>query len=54
MNLEVYLTKQGIEAKLIHLGTQTTTARMAAEALGVPIEADQTGRHHSPQQCRDL
>lgn len=38
MNLEAYLTKQGIDAKLIHLGKQTTTAWMAAEALGVPIE----------------
>lgn len=38
MNLEVYLTTQGIDAKLIHLGKQTTTAQMAAEALGVPLE----------------
>ena len=38
MNLEAYLAQQGINAKLIHLGKQTTTATMAAEALGVPIE----------------
>jgi Cys-tRNA(Pro)/Cys-tRNA(Cys) deacylase len=38
MDLEAYLTRQGIDAKLIHLGQQTTTATMAAVALGVPIE----------------
>lgn len=38
MNLEAYLTEQRIDAKLIHLWQQTTTARMAAEALGVSIE----------------
>lgn len=38
MDLEAYLADQQIDAELISLGTQTTTATMAAEALGVPIE----------------
>ena len=38
MRLEEYLAKEGIDAELISLGTETTTAAMAAEALGVPID----------------
>lgn len=38
MSLEAYLANKQIDAELISLGTQTTTAKMAAEALGVPIE----------------
>ena len=38
MRLEEYLAKEGIYAELIALGQETTTAQMAAEALGVPID----------------
>ena len=38
MRLEEYLAKEGIDAELISLGRETTTAGMAAEALGVPID----------------
>jgi Cys-tRNA(Pro)/Cys-tRNA(Cys) deacylase len=38
MDLEAYLIQQGIDAKLIYLEQLTTTAPMAAEALGVSIE----------------
>ena len=38
MRLEEYLAKEGIHAELISLGKETTTASMAAEALGVPID----------------
>ncbi len=36
MSLESYLADLKIDAELISLGTETTTAKMAAEALGVP------------------
>lgn len=38
MNLDEFLKTSGIDAELIALGRETTTARMAAEALVVPIE----------------
>ncbi|HLC20660.1 MAG TPA: YbaK/EbsC family protein [Candidatus Methylomirabilis sp.] len=38
MSLDEYLAKEGIDAELISLGKETTTAKMAAEALGVPID----------------
>ena len=38
MSLEAYLAGLKIDAELISLGTETTTAKMAAEALGVPID----------------
>ena len=38
MRLEEYLANEGIDAELIALGRETTTASMAAEALGVPID----------------
>ena len=38
MNLAARLADLGIDAELISLGKETTTARMAAEALGVPID----------------
>ena len=38
MRLEEYLAKEGIDVELISLGRDTTTASMAAEALGVPID----------------
>ena len=38
MNLAERLTGLGIDAELILLGKETTTAQMAAEALGVPID----------------
>ena len=38
MRLEEYLASEGIDAELISVGRETTTARMAAEALGVPID----------------
>lgn len=38
MSLEAYLADQRLDAELITLGRETTTARMAAEALGVPID----------------
>ena len=38
MRLEEYLGKERIDAELISLGKETTTAAMAAEALGVPID----------------
>jgi Cys-tRNA(Pro)/Cys-tRNA(Cys) deacylase len=38
MRLEEYLATEGIDAELISLGRETTTAAMAAEALGVPID----------------
>ena len=38
MSLDMILRTSGIEAELIALGKETTTAAMAAEALGVPID----------------
>jgi len=38
VSLDEYLAKEGIDAELISLGKETTTAKMAAEALGVPID----------------
>jgi prolyl-tRNA editing enzyme YbaK/EbsC (Cys-tRNA(Pro) deacylase) len=38
MRLAEHLANLGIEAELISLGTETMTAKMAAEALGVPID----------------
>ncbi len=38
MSLEEYLADLRIDAELISLGKETTTAKMAAEALGVPID----------------
>ena len=38
MSIEEFLAKEAIGAELISLGTETTTAKMAAEALGVPID----------------
>ena len=38
MRLDEFLNMSGIEAELISLGKETTTAQMAAEALGVPID----------------
>ena len=38
MSLESYLADLKIDTELISLGTETTTAKMAAEALGVPID----------------
>ncbi len=38
MSLDEYLAGEGIDAELISLGRETTTAKMAAEALEVPIE----------------
>ena len=38
MALEKLLSDSGIDAELISLGKETTTAKMAAEALGVPID----------------
>ncbi|MBI3780211.1 MAG: YbaK/EbsC family protein [candidate division NC10 bacterium] len=38
MSLEEYLSALGIDAELISVGRETTTAGMAAEALGVPID----------------
>ena len=38
MRLEEYLANEGIDAELIALGQETTTAQMAAVALGVPID----------------
>ncbi len=38
MNLAEHLARLGIDAELIVLGKETTTAQMAAEALGVPID----------------
>ena len=38
MSLESYLADLKIDAELISLGTETTTAKMAAEALEVPID----------------
>ncbi len=38
MSLEAYLADQRLDAELITLGRETTTAGMAAEALGVPID----------------
>ena len=37
-NLAERLADHGIDAELISLGKETTTAQMAAEALGVPID----------------
>ncbi len=39
MSLETILRASGIDAALIALGRETTTAAKAAEALGVPIDA---------------
>jgi Cys-tRNA(Pro)/Cys-tRNA(Cys) deacylase len=38
VSLDEYLAGEGIDAELISLGRETTTAKMAAEALEVPIE----------------
>jgi len=38
MNLAELLADLGIDAELILLGKETTTAQMAAEVLGVPID----------------
>ena len=38
MSLKNFLTGAGLDAELISLGQETTTAKMAAEALGVPID----------------
>ncbi|MGH7411609.1 MAG: aminoacyl-tRNA deacylase [Candidatus Methylomirabilis sp.] len=38
MSLDEFLNTSGINAELISLGKETTTAQMAAEALGVPID----------------
>ncbi len=38
MSLETILRASGIDAALISLGRETTTAAKAAEALGVPID----------------
>ncbi len=38
ISLAEYLANLGIAAELITLGQETTTAQMAAEALGVPID----------------
>jgi Cys-tRNA(Pro)/Cys-tRNA(Cys) deacylase len=38
MGLKEYLADQKVDAELIALGRETTTAKMAAEALGVPID----------------
>jgi Cys-tRNA(Pro)/Cys-tRNA(Cys) deacylase len=38
MRLEEYLATEGIDAELISVGRETTTAAMAAEGLGVPID----------------
>ena len=38
LGLERYLATARIDAEVIPLGTETSTAKMAAEALGVPID----------------
>ncbi len=38
MNLDGLIAALGIDAELISVGRETTTAQMAAEALGVPID----------------
>ena len=38
MRLDEYLAREGIDAELMSLGTETTTAKMASEALRVPID----------------
>ena len=38
MSLAEYLAKLSVDAELILLGRETTSAQMAAEALGVPID----------------
>jgi len=38
MSLEEYLADEKIDSELIALGRETTTAKMAAEALGVAID----------------
>ena len=38
MSLDMILRTSGIDAELISLGKETTTAQMAAVALGVPID----------------